>query len=121
MSNEVVNPLTEDTPNVHINEAINPEPIATGGSGGNVYGDTGSSVRGYIVYNGTKYYSPTYNFTTDYVVEKGNFTLTSYSYEDEVTPPVPLPPIVPYKGDNILSSSETVGNVELTGLIKATE
>ena len=33
-------------------------------------------------------------------------------------PPVPLPEIQTYKGENTLSSTETVGEVSVTGKIK---
>lgn len=36
-------------------------------------------------------------------------------------PPVPLPAISTYKGENTLSSTETVGEVSITGRIKETE
>lgn len=33
-------------------------------------------------------------------------------------PPVPLPEITPFEGENTLSSTETVGEVSVTGKIK---
>lgn len=111
---EVVNPLTEDTPNVIVQESVMPTAKKSGGTGGNVRGDTGCSIRAYLVYNDTKYYSPTFNFTTDYVKKKGTINVISYSYEDEVTPPSPLPTIVAYEGETTLSSTETVGEVTVT-------
>ncbi len=41
-------------------------------------------------------------------------------YLQPVDPPIPLPPIPTYKGENTLSSTETVGDVTIKGNIKET-
>lgn len=106
LGNEVVNPLTEDTPNVIVEEDTL-SARESGGTGANARGELGSSIRGYLVYNDTKYYTPTFNFSYDYVAEKGNFTLIFYSYEDEVTPPLPFPTLTTYLGENSIDVDTT--------------
>lgn len=112
--NEVVNPLTEDTPNVTVKESVLTTAKRSGGTGSDVRGDTGCSIRGYLVYNGIKYYTPTFNFTTNYVKKRGSFTLKYYVYENEIDPPVALPTITT-ASDNTIETDDTIGNVELAG------
>lgn len=120
LHNIVVDPLTETTPDVIIEESTSESGWDHGGTGANCKADTGSSIRGYVEYNGIKYYTPTFNFTTDYVAENEPVEVKFYSYLNEDAPPTPFLPITAYKGENTLSNTETVGDVTIKGNIKET-
>lgn len=58
------------------------------------------------------------NGTIKIMVNEGSTALPYIPYLQPTDPPAPFPAITAYKGENTLSSTETVGEVSVTGKIK---
>jgi hypothetical protein len=76
------------------------------------------TIEGYLIQDGTPTpETPIYPTANGVKQPDGTYTIQS-AYLRPTDPPVSLPAILTYQGENTLSSTETLGEVEITGKIK---